>query len=60
MAVELEAVLAELDAVRTALERDLAFVEIEESFGRIFAAAVGFSRTEVARPPPPPTVVCGR
>ena len=36
---ELEAVLAELEAVRTALDRDLAFVEIEESFGRIFAAA---------------------
>ena len=30
---------AELEAVRTALDRDLAFVEIEESFGRIFAAA---------------------
>ena len=36
---EMEAVLAELEAVRTALDRDLAFVEIEESFGRIFAAA---------------------
>ena len=36
---ELEVVLAELEAVRTALDRDLAFVEIEESFGRIFAAA---------------------
>ena len=39
MTNELEAVLAELEAVRTALQRDLAFVEIEESFGRIFAAA---------------------
>ena len=36
---ELEVALAELEAVRTALDRDLAFVEIEESFGRIFAAA---------------------
>ena len=36
---EMEVVLAELEAVRTALDRDLAFVEIEESFGRIFAAA---------------------
>ena len=36
---ELEVVLAEVEAVRTALDRDLAFVEIEESFGRIFAAA---------------------
>ena len=34
----LEAVLAELEAVQTGLERDLAFAEIEDSFGRIFAA----------------------
>ena len=36
---ELEAVLAELEAVRTGLARDLAFAEIEEGFGRIFATA---------------------
>ena len=36
---ELEAVLAELEAVRTALRRDLAYAEVEDGFGRIFAAA---------------------
>ena len=36
---ELEAVLAELEAVRTGLARDLAFAKIEEGFGRIFATA---------------------
>ena len=36
---DLEAVLAELEAVQTGLARDLAFAEIEEGFGRIFAAA---------------------
>ena len=36
---ELEAVLAELEAVRTGLARDLAFAKIEDGFGRIFATA---------------------
>ena len=36
---ELEAVLAELEAVQTGLRRDLAFAEIEDGFGRVFAAA---------------------
>jgi len=35
---ELEVVLAELEAVQTGLRRDLSFAEIEEGFGRIFAA----------------------
>ena len=36
---ELEAVLAELEAVQTGLARDLAFAKIEDGFGRIFATA---------------------
>lgn len=36
---ELEAVLAELEAVQTGLRRDLAFAEVEDGFGRVFAAA---------------------
>lgn len=35
---ELEAVLAELEAVQAWLRRDLVFAEVEEGFCRIFAA----------------------
>ncbi|MCY4486311.1 MAG: TolC family protein [Deltaproteobacteria bacterium] len=38
VADELEATLAELEAVQTALTRDLAYAAIEDGFGRVFAA----------------------
>ena len=36
---ELETVLAELEALQMGLRRDLAYAEIEDGFGRVFAAA---------------------
>ena len=39
VADELEATLEELQAIRQALARDLAFAAVEDSFGRVFAAA---------------------
>lgn len=36
---ELQLILGELDALRSALARDLSYAEVENSFGRIFVAA---------------------